>query len=293
MSTLARTIPDLNAPASCTGTSTGAPVRATSSSITAPGSAARRMTWSSVNCTPRILKRDCPSFRNAARGRARTRSGGRRAGPRGRASSGPGAIGTSDQSWPAVPTSTAVTFGPAPAAARQSAASKRYSVTTTIEDPARRVSARVSGGNRVSAIVNISVARCLVVCDFLNVGAGNGSGSRPWTCTAAHVRPSAEATASGEVFSPAWRRLRGRLLERDVRSEPEPVADDVRRRLGADRQHLDVDARPQDAGRERARLEGGHQHRRAGPLRQVGQRRGRVRGAQDHVIERQLHAAEF
>jgi hypothetical protein len=44
MSTLARTMPEVKAPDAWTGTSTAAPVRSTSSSSAAAGSAARRMT---------------------------------------------------------------------------------------------------------------------------------------------------------------------------------------------------------------------------------------------------------
>ena len=43
---------------------------------------------------------------------------------------------------------------------------------------------------------------------FALVGTGNGSGSRPWTCTARQARSSATARAGAEVGNPSARSSR-------------------------------------------------------------------------------------
>ncbi len=120
--------------------------------------------------------------------------------------SGLGASGNLAQFGLRVPTSMLATVRPGPAAARHSSASKRYSVTTTIEEPDLRVAMRATDGIFVSHPAIASARRSLGLGAFLVTGSGNGSGSRPCTCTAAHVRPLALALVVPEVGNPALRR---------------------------------------------------------------------------------------
>ena len=124
-------------------------------------------------------------------------------------------------------------------------------MTTTIEPPALRVAAFATAGIRASALPTASTA----ARRFVLAGTGNGSGSSPWTWTALQLRPSAVARAGGRAREAASPQGGDGLGQRNVGREAEAVAERVRRRLGADPQHLDVDrAGADDAAGEPADL---------------------------------------
>ena len=67
-----------------------------------------------------------------------------------------------------------------------------------------------------------------------------------------------------------------------------------RRVLLADPEHLDVDrAGARDPAVQAADLLDGGEHRQPAAVGQLGQRRGRVGRADDHVVERERHSASI
>ena len=98
--------------------------------------------------------------------------------------------------------------------------------------------------------------------------------------TAADVRSAPEGA---EVGKPSRAQLGGGLPQRNISREAEPIAERPRRRRRADPQHLDVHARPHDPAEKATRPGRLHEHRRAGPPRQLRQRHAGIRSTNDQI----------
>ena len=164
-----------------------------------------------------------------------------------------------------------------------------YSVSTTIDPPASRVAAFATAG-----IVGQSLPSCAGrVSRSPTPGGspaagrriGNGSGSRPWTCTARQARSPATARTGAEVGKPSARSSREASVqvavggERRARSPAAPAGPPCR--SAAPRRRSSRRARSRCAGRRPPRRRpapAGRRGRPARPASRPGPPCGRSRG---------------